>query len=304
MDIFLRVAQSGSFTVVSSQIGRSPAAVTRLINTLETRLGVRLLNRSTRSISLTDAGKTYAEMCERVIRDIAQCEVALTASEKGESGLIRVLVPQSFGARRLGDAIIEFCSKYPNISMSILLGSFSARTNEFVERECDVALHWGQPRESTLVGTKLGNQVRTLCASPEYLKKNGTPKTPEDLRRGHNCLVLSVAFPDGIWRFSDGENEIGVKATGDFSSDSSVMLYKATIAGRGLCALPHYVIRNELKSGTLVEVLPNYRLPTYPLFLLYRDKKLLPARVRFFIDFLRKWFIDQANSQDAELVLD
>lgn len=303
MDTFLRVAQSGSFTVVSTQIGRSPAAVTRLINALETRLGARLLNRSTRSISLTEAGKIYAEMCEAAIRDIARCELTLTTSEKQMNGLIRVLVPQSFGAMRLGDAVVEFCQKYPNISISILLGSFSARTNEFVERECDVALRWGYMRQSTLVATKLGTQVRKLCASPEYLKQHSIPKNPEDLRRGHNCLVLSVAFPDGIWRFSDGESEVGIKVRGDFSSDSAIMLYKATLAGRGLSVLPRYVIRNDLKSGALVEVLSEYRLPPHPLFLLYRDKKMLPARVRIFIDYLRQWFTDQANSPESELFL-
>jgi DNA-binding transcriptional LysR family regulator len=304
MDTFVRVARTGSFTAVSAQLGQSPAAISRLINALEARLGVRLLNRSTRSLSLTEAGKAYAEMSERVIRDVAQCELTLSASEKQMNGLIRILVPQSFGAMRLGDAIIEFSQQYPEVSISILLGSFSARTNDFVEREFDVALRWGDLRESTLVATRLGTQVRMLCASPDYLKRHGIPESPEDLRKGHNCLVLSVAFPDGIWRFTDGDQEMGIKVSGDFSSDSAIMLYKATLAGRGLSVLPRYVIRDDLKSGALVEVMSAYRLPEHPLFLLYRDKRLLPARLRIFIDFLRQWFSEQAHSPDSELLLE
>jgi DNA-binding transcriptional LysR family regulator len=304
IDTFLRVARSGSFTAVSAQLGQSPAAITRLVNALEARLGVRLLNRSTRSLSLTDAGKSYAEMCERVIRDVAQCELVLSASDKQMNGLIRILVPQSFGAMRLGDAVVEFSQKYPEISVSILLGSFSARTADFVEREFDVALRWGELRESTLVATRLGKQVRMLCASPDYLKRQGIPRNPQDLNHGHNCLVLSVAFPDGIWRFVDGDQEIGIKVSGDFSSDSAIMLYKATLAGRGLAALPRYVIRDDLKSGALVEVLSGYKLTDHPLFLLYRDKRLLPARIRIFIDFLRQWFVDQSSSPNSELLLE
>ena len=304
MDTFLRVARSGSFTAVSAQLGQSPAAITRLINALEASLGVRLLNRSTRSLSLTDAGKSYAEMCERIVGEVAQCELTLSASEKQMSGLIRVIVPQSFGAMRLGDAVIEFARKYPYISISIMLGSFSARTNDFIEREFDVALRWGDLRESTLVAARLGTQIRMLCASPEYLKQRGTPKTPEELRNGHNCLVLLGAFPDGIWRFADGEQEIGIKASGDFSSDSAIMLLKATIAGRGLSVLPRYCVRDELRSGALVEVLSEYKLPDHPLFLLYRDKRLQPARVRIFIDFLRQWFMEQADSPNSELLLE
>lgn len=304
MNTFLRVARTGSFTAVSSQVGQSPAAITRLINALESSLGVRLLNRSTRSLSLTEAGKSYAAMCERVIGDVDQCELSLSASEKQMNGSIRIIVPQSFGAMRLGDAVIEYSRKYPHISISIMLGSFSSRTNDFVEREFDVALRWGDDlRESTLVATSLGTQVRMLCASPEYLKHQGAPKTPEDLRDGHNCLVLLGAFPDGIWRFTNGGREIGIKVSGDFSSNSAIMLHKATMAGRGLSVLPRYCVRDELESGKLVQVLSEYELPAHPLFLLYRDKRLLPTRVRTFIDFLRQWFLEQADLADSELRL-
>lgn len=296
MDTFLRVAQSGSFTAVSSQLGRSPAAIVRLVNSLETRLGVRLLNRSTRSLSLTDAGKSYAEMCARVLNDVAECELTLSASEKQMNGSIRMIVPQSIGVRKLGDAVIEFSSKYPYISISILLGSFSSRTNEFIEHECDVALRWGDLRESTLVVTRLGTQSRMLCAAPEYLKLRGVPKALEDLRTRHNCLVLLGAFPENIWHFVDGDQQIGIKVSGDFSSDSMIILHKAALAGRGLSILPSYYVQEELKTGALVQVLPQYEVPANPLFLLYRDKRLLPSRVRIFIEFLREWFIEQADS--------
>jgi DNA-binding transcriptional LysR family regulator len=290
MDCFLRVSRSGSFTAAATQLSQSPAAVARQINALEASLGVRLLNRSTRSISLTDAGKTYAEMCQRVVEDITQCETRLSAIQREPSGSVKIIVPKSLGSMQLGDAVIAFSQKHPNIAISILFEDFAARPHDFVERGYDLALRWGADvRNSTLVSSQLGTLTRKLCASPRYIKEQGHPEIPADLEH-HNCLLHLIAYADRVWRFADGEREIGVKVTGDFAADSAIMLRKAALAGRGVAILPLYCLQDDLKSGALVELLPNYPIPRTPISLLYREKRLLPSRVRLFIDFLRDWF--------------
>ncbi len=296
MDIFLRVSRSGSFTTVATQLGQSPAAIARHINALESHLGVRLLNRSTRSISLTEAGKAYAEMCERVVEDIVQCEAQLSAIEKEPSGSIKVIVPKSFGSMQLGDAVIAFTQANPNIAVSILLEEFSFRSHDFVERGYDLALRWGwgiDLRNSTLVSSQLAILNRKLVASPRFIDRHGSPKVPADLAR-YNCLVHIYAYADRVWRFIDNQQEVGIKVEGDFSSDSAIMLRKAALAGRGAAILPLYCIRDDLSSGALVELLPEFEVPKTPFSLLYREKRLLPSRVRLFIDFLREWFSNQA----------
>ncbi|MCW1402970.1 LysR family transcriptional regulator [Novosphingobium sp. MW5] len=295
MDTFLRVSRSGSFTAVANQIGHSPAAIARHINSLESYLGVRLLNRSTRSITLTPAGITYSELCQRVVDDIQQCESLLSSTEKSSSGMIKMIAPKSFGSMQLGDAIVEFCNKNTDISISITLEDFSSRPLDFVERGYDLALRWGiDLKDSTLVASKLGSVVRKLVASPGYLAKYGTPSELADIAR-HNCLLHVNAYADKTWRFVKDEQEVGIKISGDFASDSALMLRKAALAGRGLAVLRKYCVGEDLESGALVEVLPEYTCPATPLLLLYREKRLLPSRVRLLIEFLRVWFEENAQ---------
>jgi DNA-binding transcriptional LysR family regulator len=296
LDIFLRVARSGSFTAVAAQVGHSPAAIARHINALEKRLGVRLLNRSTRSLSLTQAGRSYAELCERVVNDVSQCESQLSALQNEASGSIKVIVPKTFGSLQLGDAVIAFCHRHPNIAISIVFEDSSARPHDFVERGYDMALRWGVDLQSnTLVARQIGVLTRKLCAAPEYLGQHGTPQRPSDLE-SHNCLVHLIAAADSVWRFGESDQEISVKVRGDFTADSALMLRKAAIAGRGVAILPLFCIHDDLRSGTLVEVLPKYPVPPNPLVVLYLQRRLLPSRVRLFIDFLREWFDHQMPS--------
>jgi DNA-binding transcriptional LysR family regulator len=296
METFLRVSRSGSFTAVAMQLGHSPAAVARHINALESHLGVRLLNRSTRSISLTEAGKSYAELCERVVNDIAQCESNLSAVQKQPSGSIKIILPKSFGCMQLGDAIIAFCQKHPNIAVSTLFEDFSARPHDFVERGYDMVVRWGVDlRNSTLVYRQIGTLARKLCASPRYLEQHDAPETPADLER-HNCLIHLIAAADGIWRFTAGDHELGIRVRGDFTADSVLMLRKAALAGRGIAILPVFCIRDDLESGALVELLPKHPVPLDPLIVLYLEKRLLPSRVRLFIEFLTAWFEQYTQS--------
>jgi len=293
MEIFRRVAKVESFTAVANQLGHSPAAVARHVNSLEAHLGVRLLNRSTRSLSLTEAGRAYAELCERVLDEVAACESNLSVSEKTPRGSIRMAVPKSFGSMQLGDAVIEFSVKNPDISMMIMLEDFSPSPLDFVEKGFDLALRWGiDLRDSTLVATQLGTEIRKLCAAPSYIEAHGTPSTIEEVK-DHNCLIHTIAYSDQIWRFHDGDKEVGIKVSGDFASDSALMLRKAAVAGRGVSVLPYYAIQEDLEAGKLIELLPEHPCPANPLLLIYKEKRLLPSRVRMFIDFLRDWFIKQ-----------
>jgi DNA-binding transcriptional LysR family regulator len=297
-EIFLRVARIGNFTVVASHLGQSPAAVTRQINALEARLGVRLLNRSTRSLSLTEAGTRYAEMCERVIEDISRSEAELSVADKEPAGSLKLILPTAFGAQQLGDAIVSFSSKYPDIALSISFGDSLVSAQDFIDLRCDVALHWGagtELRSNTLVATQLEAFPRKLCASPHYVQEHGAPNLPEDLE-DTNCLLHSVGAADGLWHFSDAQRQVAVKVRGKFVADSASILRKAALAGRGVTILPLFVIQADLKSGALVGLLPKFHIPDQPLSVLYREKRLLPARVRLLIDFLRIWFTQHTHA--------
>ena len=292
MDLFLRVARTGSFTAVAVQLGQSPAAVTRHINALETHLGVRLLNRSTRSISLTDAGRSYAELCERITEDIERSEAALSATEKEPTGSLRLTMPKSLEITPLGDALISFSAKHPNLTLSLWLEDSAFRAQDFIERRYDLGLHWGSaldPRNRTLVSRQLGMVARKLCASPRYLEHHQSLRTPADLESA-NCLVHPLASGDHVWQFTDDKHELDIEVRGNFAADSTVVLRKAALAGRGVTILPLFAIQDDLNSGALLELLPNYPVAPQPVSVVYREKRLLPSRVRLLIDYLSDSF--------------
>ena len=175
--------------------------------------GVRLLNRSTRLVGLTETGRSYAQLCERIIEDIAHSEAQLSAAEREPTGSIKLVVPETFGSLQLGDAILRFSIDHPNIALSIVLQDAAFRAQDFVEHGYDLAVRWG--------------------ASPLYIQRQGNPVRPADLERA-NCLVHLITSSDDVWRFTDGEREIGVEVRGNFTADSDAMLRKATLAGRGV----------------------------------------------------------------------
>jgi DNA-binding transcriptional LysR family regulator len=300
MESFVRVARAGSFTIAASQLGLSRALVSRHVGDLETRLGARLLNRSTRSLSLTDEGLAYLQFCEKVFRDIEASEQTILRTRAEPAGTLKILAPKSFGTMHLSDAVVAFARAQPRLRVSLMLENTPYRGSyDFAERGLDVVLCFSNMRGASVVEEEIGVLDWVVCASPDYLAATGHPRTPADLA-GHTCLLhLNVTPNDSIWRFEGARGAVSVKVSGAFFSNAALALAKAAIAGLGVTLVPRYVVADALATGALVPVLPRYRVKARPLIAIYPQVPVAPRKVQVFIDFLRQWIGEQDFGKPA-----
>jgi DNA-binding transcriptional LysR family regulator len=290
MQTFVRVARASSFTTAASQLGLSRALVSRHISDLEARLGVRLLNRSTRTLSLTEEGLAYVEFCERVLEEIETNERSVARAGTAPIGTLNITAPKSFGSLHLADAIIAFAKSEPRIRVCLTLDDFTFRPHDFVESGQDVAIRTAEIRNSSVIVKRIGIFKSVVCASPDYLGTHGHPQEPGELAR-HVCLPhLYLSSDDRHWRLKGPRGIVSVKADGPFLSNSALVLRRATLAGLGIAMLPLYCVAQDLDAGTLVPVLPQYRPPERPVFVVHPQATLVPKKVRLFVDFMATWF--------------
>lgn len=300
MESFVRVVRAGSFTIAASQLGLSRALVSRHVSGLEARLGVRLLNRSTRSLSLTDEGASYLEFCERIFRDIESSERAMVRTRLEPAGTLKVLAPKSFGTAHLSDAVIAFAKVQPRLRISLLLENTPYRgTYDFSERGLDVVLCFSGPsgasggERGSLIEQQIATLDWTACASPDYLARAGMPHTPADLSE-HACLVhVDTAPNDSIWRFVGPSGPLAVKVRGAFFSNSAAALAKAATAGLGVTVIPGYAVRDAIAAGRLVTILPRYHVPHRPLLAVYPRTPSVPRKLQAFVEFLKAWMAER-----------
>jgi DNA-binding transcriptional LysR family regulator len=294
MESFVRVIRAGSFTIAASQLGLSRALVSRHVSDLEGRLGVRLLNRSTRSLSLTEEGAAYLEFCERVFREIESNEHAILRTRLEPVGTLKLMAPKSFGAMHLSDAVIAFAKAQPRLRVSLMLENTPYRgAYDFAERDLDLVLCFSTIRGSSVVEQEIGALDWVVCASPDYLSRVGRPQVPSDLGN-HACLMhVDVAPNDSIWRFAGPKGPVSVKVRGAFFSNAALTLGKAAAAGMGVTMLPRYAVADDLAAGTLVSVLPRYRVAARPLLAVYPQASVIPRKIVAFVDFLKSWMTEQ-----------
>jgi DNA-binding transcriptional LysR family regulator len=289
METFVRVARAGSFTVAADQLGLSRALVSRHVGMLEDRLGVRLLNRTTRSLNLTDEGRSYLGFCEQMFRDIEGQERAILHTRAEPSGTLRLAAPKSFGALHLSDAIIAFARSQPKLQVQLILENVSFQPTDFGKRGFDIALQFSSARIASLAETPIAAMDWVSCAAPSLLIREGRPTTPTDLSR-YPCLLHESALPnDRLWRFEGPRGAVTAKVTGTFTSNSALALRKAAIAGLGAALLPRYVVADDIASGNLVQLFPRYRVAARPLIAVYPRAPEIPHKVKSFIDFLTNW---------------
>jgi DNA-binding transcriptional LysR family regulator len=288
IESFVRVAHSGSFTKAARQLGLSRALVSRRIIELEARLGVRLLNRSTRSVSLTTEGRAYLSRCKQVLDDMEAAEREIAQGAKTPLGGIRVLAPKSFGVTCLSDAIIAFSRVHPQIRVSLSLGDFSFRPADFVEEGFDLAIRIADIRDSAVLARRITTLKSVLCASPDFVASAGAPQGITDLTN-YSCLAhLGSDEHDGIWTFT-GQRGGSIRVDGLFDSNSALALRKAALAGLGIALLPQEYIAADLGAGTLVRVLPQYEVRR-PVIALYARSPHIPQKVRLLVSYLVQWF--------------
>ncbi len=303
METFVRVARSGSFTVAANQLGLSRALVSRHVGMLEDRLGVRLLHRTTRSLNLTDEGRSYLAFCEQLFRDIEGQERALVESPAEPSGTLRLAAPKSFGALHLADAIIAFARAQPKVHVQLILENVSFRPTDFGKRGFDLVLQFSPARNASLSETPVAPMEWVVCAAPSVLIREGRPGTPSDLAR-FPCLLHESALPnDRIWRFEGPRGSVAVKVTGSFSSNSALALRKAVIAGLGAALLPRYVVADDLASGNLVPLFPRYHVAARPLIAVYPRTPETPLKVKAFIAFLTEWIASRGGNLTSSRML-
>ena len=297
METFVRVARTGSFTIASNQLGLSRALVSRHVGSLESRLGVRLLSRSTRSLHLTDEGRSYLEFCEQVFRDIEGKERAILQTRSEPAGTLRLAAPKSFGTLHLADAIIAFARVQPRLRVQLVLENISFQTADFGERGFDLALRFSSARNASLIEHPVAALDWVVCATPALLMQEGRPAAPSDLGNRSCLLHVNASANDRIWRFDGPRGPVSVKVGGSFSSNSALALRKAALAGLGIALLPRYCVADDLASGNLVLLLPRYRVPQRPLIAVYPRAPAVPQKVLVFVEFLTKWI----TSRDVNL---
>ncbi len=291
MQSFVRVVRAGSFTLAANQLGLSRALVSRHVSDLEARLGVRLVNRSTRALDLTQEGRQYLDFCEQMFRDLEHKENEIAQVRAAPAGALRILAPSSFGTLHIADAAIGFAKVQPRLKVSLLLENTWFRQDDFSQRGLDMALRFAPIRKSALVAERIAEFNWVVCAAPDYIARQGRPQKPADLA-GRACLIHSNALPDDhIWRFGGPKGGLSVRVNGALYSNSALALRKASLAGMGIALVPRYVVTEDLASGTLISLLNRFSIPPRMLNAIYPETEITPAKIRVFIDFLTKWLV-------------
>lgn len=287
MKVFACVAKSGSFAAAAKMLGISRAMATKHVMHLENLLGVRLLNRTTRCIGLTEAGAVYLERCLQILEDIEETELAVCQLHAEPQGVLRVSAPPFFGTYHLAPAIADYHKRYPKVKVDLVIHSGPV---DVIAEGLDLAIRLGELPDSSLIARKITSSPRVVCAAPSYLEEHGVPKAPEDLKH-HNCLINLGSEPHDQWKFISSTGEkITVKVSGMMQANTADPLRLAAIHGMGLVVLPTYMAGQDLKKGRLKAVLEAYELPPMDIYAVYPHRRFLSAKVRTFLDFLtERW---------------
>jgi DNA-binding transcriptional LysR family regulator len=254
---------------------------------LEKQIGVRLLNRTTRSVSLTEPGARYLEACKRILGEIADQDALMSGMRDSAAGDLSVISPKWVGSLDLGDAIASFAVEHPLIRVRLELGGLSERSYAFVKDGYDIAFHTQNPGGSSVMVKKIASLHFVLCAAPGYLARKGRADSPTDLTQ-HDCLVH---LSDPVWHFMRGQARHSYKPQQIvFSSNTYLVLQKAAIRGMGLAMLPFRSIYPQVKAGHLQVVLPHFPTPERPLYAVYAPGRQVIRKVSIFVDFIAEWF--------------
>ena len=286
---FVEVAQRGSLSAAAREEGITPAMVGRRIDQLEERLGVKLFKRSTRKVTLTPEGTTFYEDCHRLLDELRGAEDSLTAGAKSASGRLIITAPTAFGRKHIAPHLSAFIAEHPNLSINLHL---SERMVDLKNERFDLAIRIADLKSADLIAAKLARNHRVVCGAPAYFKRAGKPKELADLAK-HNCLVTSTE--DGTadtWHFQDKGKPVPVKVSGNLQCNDGEVLTRWAIAGEGLAWRSAWEVSEEVKRGRLVTVLDPFAFPGNNIYAVYPERRLLPAKVKFFIEFLRKTFGD------------
>jgi len=280
--VFTAVIEQGSFSKAAEKLGITKSAVSKRITGLEAQLGVKLLHRSTRKLSLTEAGERYFEYASQALHAAQEAENAATELQIEPKGTLRVSAPMSFGRLHVAPIIPVFLKQYPQIDLHM---DMSDTWTDVIAEGFDIAIRAGNLSDSSLVARKLTSLRSVLCASSDYLAQYGIPHMPQELIH-HNCILYTYNTVVNEWGFIKNGEEETVRISGNYQVNNSEALRESLVQGLGIGRLPTFIAGSDIKTGRLVPVLNDYIMPHKAIYAVFPEKQYLPEKVRVFIDFL------------------
>lgn len=284
MQAFAESVREGSFSAASRSLAMSPSAISKLVTRLEERLQVRLLNRTTRQISLTEAGQRFYVRCNEILNELEDAESEIVEYGELPQGILRVNCSPGFAQHQVIPLLADFHSEYPGLQVELTL---TGKTIDLIAEGVDLAIRLGELADSSLIASSLGRSDRTVCAAPAYLEKFGTPQTPQDLIQ-HNCLCLTSREEVNSWKFGFGDQQEVINVSGNFKTDNVNALYDYALAGGGILRLSGFMLNKAINTGQLVPLLSDYEAQPQWVNIVYPHRRFLPAKVRLFIEYLKQ----------------
>lgn len=275
---FVQVVEAGSFTAAAERMGLSNSQVSKLVARLEDRLGVRLLNRTTRRLTLTDEGEHFFHRCRRTIEDFERTEQEISSHQNEPRGNLKVNIAGSFQERFIVPILVDFLKQNPGLTVDL---DFTDQHVDLVSQGYDISICGGELADSSLVARKLAENYNYLVAHPDYLAKHGTPQTLDDLSH-HNCLI----GVDSVWQLSNGQRTEQFKPQGNWRSSNGAALLSAARGGLGIALLPYFSVLEDIGNGNLTHILQPWSKLAQPVWVIYPHHRNISAKVRLFVDYL------------------
>lgn len=286
MRAFIRVVQIGSFSAAARETNTSQATISKRVAALEAQLGVKLMMRTSRDHSLTEAGAEFYEKCVAILAELEEAESDARSRVASPRGLLRVTTAFPLGRLLIAPLLTDFLSRYPEIKLDLALSDSHV---DLTREGFDIAIRAQKLQDSSMNARELFKNPMFLIASPSYLKQHGVPRTPEELV-DHNCIVYSELSTQKSWHFTHENNDISVQVNGNFQCDNGDTILTAAVAGVGFAVLPYWMIKSHLDAGELQVVMSDFQPSTLPVNAVYPHSRYLPLKVRCFIDFLIEEF--------------
>ncbi|WP_420405219.1 LysR family transcriptional regulator [Nisaea sp.] len=282
MKVFCSVVENDSLAGASRTLNVSPSVVSKQLSGLEDRLGVRLLNRTTRRVSLTEVGSAYYERCKRILADVDEAEIAVSQAHSAPRGLLKVTAPTTFAHRHVAPHLPEFLDRYPEVEVQLLVND---RVVDLVDEGIDLAIRIAQLKDSSLIARKLAVNHRMIVASPDYVTKWGKPETPDQLS-DHSLITYAPGNPINDWHFMVDNQQKILRARGTLAMNNGDSVLQTVLAGGGLAMLAAFMAGEHVKTGKLVTLLDEYVREDVPIYAVYPSGRHLSPKVRAFVDFL------------------
>jgi DNA-binding transcriptional LysR family regulator len=291
LQTFTAVVRTRNFTAAATSLGVTPSAISKQISSLEDRLGVRLLNRTTRSVSPTEVGQLFYQHCENILESISEAERLVTDFDVTPKGRLRITAMSSFGRRELARMLNDFSKIYPDINFELYI---SDRPVDIVQEGFDFALRLGTQEDSRLIAKPVAKQKIMVCASPEYLKQWGTPQKFEDIKNHRMLIIKNAEYARANWmKDFEKTHSFSIKAVEKkFTVNDIDLGYEACLQGMGITALPSYIVERHIRTGELIHLFPDVEIPVRTINAVFPQNRYLATKSRAFLDFVTAYFDD------------